>query len=135
MRSVTETTARAIIRQGCLVLVMQGMGENFCHLGGGHLNKGETPEQAVRRELYEEIGAGTHSLKKRAIIENDWMRFIDGEGCVLVHETMHLYDADIIMTPVVHGEYWVGMRWMEASPVLYDMLRPIKVIPYILDNC
>ena len=134
MREVNETTARAIIRQGPLVLVMQGMCENFCHLVGGHLNKGETPEHAVRREVKEETGGTIVSLQKRAIIENDWMRFIDGEGCVLVHETMHLYDADIIMTPVVHGEYWVGMRWMEASPVLYDMLRPVEVIPYILEN-
>ena len=56
MRSVAETTARAIIRQGPLVLVMQGMGENFCHLVGGHLNKGETPQQAVKREVFEETG-------------------------------------------------------------------------------
>lgn len=129
-----ESTARGIILQGNALLVCQGMGESFVHLPGGHLEAGETPADALRRELQEEAGIIARSMSALGILHTRWPRFDIARGFVEVHETLHLYRVNALIPANHRGEYHLSCRWVMVSPVLYDQLKPLEAIAYIMQE-
>jgi 8-oxo-dGTP pyrophosphatase MutT (NUDIX family) len=130
MRISYERTARAIITQGQYMLVCQGMREAFLHLAGGHIEEGETPETALRRELQEEIGVTVTTLTKLGIIETMWPRFAP-EGITEVREEMHLYGVEVTLPHNYRGEYWLTCYWVDPRSVL-EQIVPKEAHSYIL---
>lgn len=66
--------AVAIIKQGNKILVSPGhdqvKGTDFYRLLGGGIEFGETSEQAVKREIYEELNVELENLKLLEVTEN-----------------------------------------------------------------
>jgi putative (di)nucleoside polyphosphate hydrolase len=56
------------------VLWAKRVGQNAWQFPQGGINTGETPEQALFRELYEEIGLGEHQVKVLAQTRG-WLRY------------------------------------------------------------
>ena len=63
-----------IIKQENKFLIMKVNKTSYYHIPGGHIEIGEDSEQAVIREIKEEIGCDVKEAKLFAIEENFWMR-------------------------------------------------------------
>lgn len=63
-----------IIKQGNKFLIMRVNKTSYYHIPGGHIEIGEDSEQAVIREIKEEIGCDVEKIKLFAIQENFWIR-------------------------------------------------------------
>ena len=90
-------SARAIINLGQQVLLCRGIGENFTHMPGGHIDQRETPEEALIRELQEEIGITMASYHLVAESDHEFLRERDG-----TLERQHSYYYTVKMAPFVN---------------------------------
>jgi ADP-ribose pyrophosphatase YjhB (NUDIX family) len=125
-----EQTARAIITLGDRVLVCQGKTEDYCHLPGGHVEAGEHPADALKRELKEEAGREVSYLKHLADIDN-----IFDKGNTRVEESMSLYKADLYPMLVEHParslEDHLDVKWIPIAEMAAENLLPPAVRPYV----
>ena len=116
MAHITSTTARAIITIADRVLLAQGKDDNFFHAPGGHVEAGELPANALRRELKEELGREIGDLVYLGMLENI---FDNREGDV-EHEQMHVFRA-ILFPPGLFDnlpesqESWLRFRWVPIA--------------------
>jgi 8-oxo-dGTP pyrophosphatase MutT (NUDIX family) len=58
-----KSTARAIILRNKRLLLVTGHGADYYWTPGGNVEEGESPEQALHREIQEELGARIVSSK------------------------------------------------------------------------
>lgn len=77
----------ALNEQGELLLVRQyrpGAGAVTLEVPGGHIEAGETPEQAARKELLEETGYEAGNLELMTILSPSNARFANRMWCYLI---------------------------------------------------
>lgn len=133
---VYETTARAILTQGPVVLVAGKTTESFYVLPGGHVEAGENPLEAVRREVEEEVGEMMSALRKLTVLPNLWMK----RGGDMVHEIMHLYAAAVRQRPTGvlprSPERQTVLRWATIDDIYAGrvVLVPSAVWPWIIHS-
>lgn len=130
MTTSYETTARGIITLGSFVLLCKGNGQGFWTLPGGHVERGEHPAEALKREMCEETGREVSSLAYLTTLQNHFEK----RG-VHVEEEMWLYRATL--TPILkedppqareeHLEY----AWAPVVEVSLWQVMPPAVIPFI----
>lgn len=130
---IYEETARVLVVQAGCLLVSQADGEPFAVLPGGHVERGETPLQALVREVREECGLGLFAASEVAVLYPRWRRGgkLDGD---LVQETLHLYSG-LLGGPVPEGvsrlgEPWLRWRWVPIPDLAQAQCVPLEVIPY-----
>lgn len=125
VRRVHRTARGLLFRQGGL-LVMQGLGESYTHLPGGHLDPGEQAIDALIREMREELGAELAYIEWLAKIENDWLT-------APVHEAMDLYRVHTwpLWAPLRALESHLTARWVPWYAVEMVDMRPREVYPWI----
>jgi 8-oxo-dGTP pyrophosphatase MutT (NUDIX family) len=122
-------TAVAVVRWDDRILVHEGRdsvkGERFYRPLGGGIEFGELGEEAIRRELVEEIGVETASARYLGMLENVFV--YEGEPG---HELVLLYEVelagDVPGTPFTVLDSDVKLVWMpladfagEGAPPLY----------------
>ena len=109
----------AIIRKGDKVFATQrGYGEwkDWWEFPGGKIEPGESPEEALRREIREELSAEISVDRFVCTVEYDYLKF---------HLTMHCYLCSL-QTEALHlneheAARWLGMneldsvRWLPAD--------------------
>jgi 8-oxo-dGTP diphosphatase len=131
----TEHTsaARAIIAVGQMVLLCRGLGENFTHLPGGHLDPGEDPTVGFYREIAEELGRPVHSATLVAEADHRFVRERDG-----VLEVQHSYVYAVHLVPVVSElstqgrEPWLGFEWWAMPDLWRANLQPPGMVDLIV---
>ncbi len=89
---------RGIIRNGNRIMLLKRNrnGEKFYVFPGGGIEKDETKEQALRREISEEVGAEITNIK--FLTNFEWRQF----------ETF--YTCDIVSVGKPTGNEWIDMK-------------------------
>ena len=113
----TIEVVAAIIRRGGEVFATQrGYGDwkDFWEWPGGKVEAGETPEQALLREIREELDAEIRIDKYLTTIDWDYPKF---------HLTMHCYICSLL-TDALHLNEHEAARWLTAGT-----LRTVNWLP------
>ena len=107
----------AIIRKGDKVFATQrGYGEwkDWWEWPGGKMEPGETPEQALVREIREELSTDIRIDKFLQTVEWDYPQF---------HLTMHCYICSLL-TDALHLNEHEAARWLDK-----DTLPSVRWLP------
>ena len=107
----------AIIRKGDKIFATQrGYGEwkDWWEFPGGKLEAGETPEEALKREIHEELSAEISVDEFLCTVEYDYPQF---------HLTMHCYLCSL-MTDSLHLNEHEAAKWLTK-----DELNSVKWLP------
>ena len=113
----TVEVVAAIIRKGDKIFVTQrGYGEwkDWWEFPGGKVEPGETPEEALKREIREELDAEIAVDKYLTTVEWDYPKF---------HLTMHCYLCSLL-TDALHLNEHEAARWLGA-----DDLGSVRWLP------
>ena len=102
--------AAIIIENGCVLFATNDV-EKYYYSIGGAIELGETAEQAVLREVYEETGVH-YEVDRLAVIHEN---FFEGSGCILdglhCHEIAFFYLMKPRGTKEIHSDsYTHGVR-------------------------
>lgn len=114
---MTIEVVAAIIRKGDKVFATQrGYGEwkDWWEWPGGKVEKGETPEQAIMREIREELDTEIGIDKFLCTVDWDYPKF---------HLTMHCFLCSLL-TEALHLNEHEAARWLGA-----DELDTVQWLP------
>ena len=107
----------AIIRKGDKIFATQrGYGEwkDWWEFPGGKMEVGETPEEALKREIHEELSAEINVGELLTTVEYDYPKF---------HLTMHCYLCTLV-GEALHLNEHEAARWLTK-----DELDTVKWLP------
>ena len=107
----------AIIRKGDIIFATQrGYGEwkDWWEFPGGKMEPGETPEEALKREIREELSTDISVDKFLCTVEYDYPNF---------HLTMHCYLCSVL-TYALHLNEHEAAKWLSI-----DNLDSVKWLP------
>jgi len=109
---VVERVAAAIVRDERILLVTGGQG--FFVAPGGRIEPGESPEAALKRELYEELAVKVASMRSYA----DYKTIDETTGGELL---VHCYLVDFDGEPTPSGEvreaiWFSRQNFLDGSP-------------------
>lgn len=114
-----KVTTLSIIEDGDKVLLAmkkRGHGEGWWNGYGGKVEQGESIEDAMVRELYEESGLTARSYRKRAIIE-----FVSaGSDNVL---EMHVFEVTEYSGELVETEEMMP-KWFSKQEIPFEQMWP-----------
>ena len=123
----TIEVVAAIIHQGGKILATQrGYGDykGWWEFPGGKMEPGETQEQAIRREIAEELNVQIHVERKVCTVEYDYPQF---------HLTMHCFWCSMAGGELVLREHesaqwlertqWDAVEWLPADVEVVKALK------------
>ena len=119
----------AIIRKGDKIFATQrGYGEwkDWWEFPGGKMDVGETPEEALVREIHEELSAEISVDEFLCTVEYDYPQF---------HLVMHCYKCSLMTESLHLNEHeaakWLGreeltsVKWLPADVEVIERLLPV----------
>ncbi len=117
----------AIIRKGDKIFATQrGYGEwkDWWEFPGGKMEQGETPEEALKREICEELSAEINVDEFFSTVDYDYPKF---------HLTMHCYLCTLQTNAMHLNEHessrWLAkdeldtVKWLPADKILIEQLK------------
>lgn len=125
-RKNIEVVAAIIIQDGRLFATQRGYGEwkDWWEFPGGKIEPGESPKDALKREIREELATEIEVGNLLTTVEYDYPKF---------HLTMHCYLCDIIRGQLSLLEHedacWLtmneldGVKWLPADVEVIKALR------------
>ena len=115
-RKHIEVVAAIIVRDGRIFATQRGYGEwkDWWEFPGGKIEHGETPEDALKREIREELATEIEVDELLTTVEYDYPKF---------HLTMHCYLCTIISGDLSLLEH-EDARWLAL-----DELDCVKWLP------
>lgn len=124
-RKQIEVVAAVIIHDGQVFATQRGYGEwkDWWEFPGGKMEAGETPEEALRREIREELAADISVGRLLTTVEYDYPKF---------HLTMHCYRCTLCsgLTLLEHeAARWLcpadlhAVKWLPADEGVVAMLQ------------
>lgn len=105
--------ARAIVvdEEGEVLLVKHSYGSQYWYLPGGGVKRGESPEQAVRRELYEEL----EIRLDETVAFGQYTNQVEGKI-----DTVHIYSARIQRQPTKSSSEIAFAQWFPLDQLPVD---------------
>jgi 8-oxo-dGTP diphosphatase len=121
----TEKTARAIIISNAHLLTLKPEGKDIFFTPGGRIESGETPEEALMREMSEELPnvVFEHGFHL-GVIEHCW-RETSGEEIVGIHHFFRIYTPSL-SAPVIPRSVESGLAfvWIHVDELPVYPLQP-----------
>ena len=111
-----EVVAAIIRKENSVFATQRGYGEwkDWWEVPGGKMEPGETPEEALKREIREELSTEISIDECLCTVEHDYPTF---------HLTMHCYVCSLL-TASLHLNEHEAARWLKR-----DELDSIKWLP------
>ena len=121
-----HVVAAVIVDHGRVFATQRGYGDwkDYWEFPGGKIEPGETPEEALRREIREELDTGIAVKEKITTIEYDYPEF---------HLSMECFLAEVTEGSLVLKEHeaarWLRndeldtVRWLPADRTIIELLK------------
>lgn len=121
-----EVVAAIIRKEGRIFATQRGYGEwqDWWEFPGGKMEPGETPEEALRREIREELSTEISVEEFFCTVEYDYPKF---------HLTMHCYLCSLLSDALHLNEHeaarWLtkeeldSVRWLPADEEIIEKVR------------
>ena len=112
--------------QGCIFATQRGYGEwkDWWEFPGGKMEAGETPEEALRREIWEELETRIVVEKFVETVEWDYPAFHLTMHCYLCHvESGHLELKEHEAAKWLNKDELESVNWLPAD---WDLVRKLK---------
>lgn len=87
----------------------------------GHIDEGETPEQAVDREIFEETGL---KIIKRKLLHQEEVPWHNCKRGIGVHYD-HIFQAETTGKELKESEEWKALKWFSPKELEKLALEPI----------
>lgn len=124
-----ELIARAVIKRGDEILLANKHGEINTFLPGGHIEDGEYAEEALRRELLEELGVESRITGFIGVLEH---KFTDRHGHT--YEEINLvFEAEIERDSADSAEGHLEFLWVKLAELEKHTLLPSS-LPMLLEK-
>ncbi|MBO7579122.1 MAG: (deoxy)nucleoside triphosphate pyrophosphohydrolase [Prevotella sp.] len=116
MKRKIEVVAAVIRKDGKIFATQRGYGEwkDWWEFPGGKMEPGETPEEALKREILEELSTEISVDEFLCTVEYDYPKF---------HLTMHCYLCSLL-SEALHLNEHEAARWLSM-----DELNSVKWLP------
>ena len=124
---VGKVAQKVVIERGGKILVSLGVGDTNYDLPGGRLNAGEDPKEALKRELYEELGVEIEVGD--AFSMETYIKPQSGEPHLYLAYRGRLQDAGatfILAEGEVAEVRWVGREELASLPIWEQDARSIQ---------
>jgi 8-oxo-dGTP diphosphatase len=122
-----EVIARAVVLRCGAVLLVQEIAQGYWFFPGGHVEAGETPRQALVRELREELDVSATVQEHLGDLESRWVH--DG---VEHHEVNHVFATAIDAEDPVSQEPHLAAGWIDVSDLDATDVRPRVLADLVL---
>ena len=115
-RKTIEVVAAIICKEDMIFATQRGYGDwkDWWEFPGGKIEVGETPEQALKREIREELSTEISVDELLCIVEYDYPKF---------HLTLHCFICSLL-TKELHLNEHEAARWLKR-----DELDSVKWLP------
>ncbi|EOP88383.1 NUDIX domain-containing protein [Bacillus thuringiensis] len=124
MKTKFHHIVRAVMIKDKKLLVAEYIGHHY-FLPGGHVEIGESAENALIRELREELGVNCSIQQFLGVIENQWQ---DKE--VLHHEINHIFEVESqdlhTDLPPKSSESHLAFQWIDCNK---EALNHYEIMP------
>lgn len=115
-----ELIARAVIIKDEKILLAKRKGESNTFLPGGHIEQGEYAEEALRREIREEIGVESSIGAFIGVLEH---KFTDQKGRSF-EEINFIFEASLEKNDVNSNEGHLEFKWVNPREFKEKNLLP-----------
>lgn len=119
MSQQLELIVRALIIKNRKILVCRTNGRGYYFLPGGHVEFGESMQEALRRELYEEMEAKAVRSQFIGGFENLFEQ--EGEK---KHEVCFVFQVDIDIVEVAAKEDHISFYWFTMDEFINENIVP-----------
>lgn len=121
-----EVVAAVIRKDGRVFATQRGYGdwEGWWEFPGGKIELGETPEEALRREIREELQADVSVDEFLCTVEYDYPKFhltMHCYFCSLLSETFHLNEHEAAQW--LKADELDNVRWLPADVMVVEELK------------
>ena len=122
---ILEVVAAIIIKDGQIFATQRGYGEfqGWWEFPGGKMEAGESPQEALKREINEELDADIQVNELLETVEWDYPNF---------HLTMHCFICNLLSESLHLNEHeaatWLNLenlrsvKWLPADEILLDKI-------------
>jgi len=130
--SIIQAASMAILKAGRFLLVKRGRepSKGLFAFPGGRLEPGETPEEAARRELFEETGLTAGELRLWKIIDLGGSERQDGPIYRLHVFLGHSVEGTPVAADDAASLGWFSLDEMEKLPITDSTLAAAKAIAH-----
>ena len=123
-----EVTAAIIIQDGKVFATQRGYGDwkGWWEFPGGKMEPGETPQEALTREIHEELDAEIEIGKLLDTVEWDYPAFhltMHCFLCTLISESMHLNEHEDAAW--LSAETLYSVKWLPAEEGLIPKIAGV----------
>ena len=120
-----EVVAAIILKEGRIFATQRGYGEfkGWWEFPGGKMESGESPQEALKREIREELDAEVEVRELLETVEWDYPNFhltMHCFICSLLSESLHLNEHEAA-TWLTH-ETLRSVKWLPADEILLDRI-------------
>ena len=124
MKTIEVSAAIIHDKTGCIFATQRGYGEwkDWWEFPGGKIEQGETPEEALAREIKEELNAEISIDKFVTTVEYDYPKF---------HLTMHCYLCSLT-TDSLHLNEHEAAKWLTKEEL--DSVKWLPADLIVIEN-